>query len=183
MRSFLLYLLKFLGAFCMLYFGTKAIIGLTVPGGYQSNFVAQYLDYPSLLRSSLLNGSRLLVGLFGYDAYIKDAYHVTMVGGIGVHLVYACLGYGLLSFWIAFIFANHGSFAKKLSWIISGCLLIWLINVIRLSLVLVIANKTRDITKTLDNHLYFNIAAYSLIFLMIWLFQRSEKKPMQAPSP
>ena len=170
------YLLKFIGTFCILFFGTKAIIGLTVPGGYYSPFLAGYFNYPSLLRYSLLNGTRLLVALFGFDAYLRDAYHVTMVNGRGVHLVYACLGYGLLSFWIAFIFANNGSFYKKIKWLVAGCSIIWLINVIRISLVLIATNQQWALQLTLEHHTLFNIVVYACIFLMIWLFQRSEKK-------
>jgi len=173
-NNFIIYLIKFIGAFCILYFGTKAIIGLTVPGGYYSPFVARYLDYPSLLRSSLLNGTRLLVAIFGFDTYLRDAYHVTMVNGKGVHLVYACLGYGLLSFWIAFIFANSGSFFKKMKWMTGGCILIWLINVMRISLVLVATNQHWNIPITMEQHTLFNIIVYACIFVMIWLFQRSE---------
>ena len=175
-KNLLWYLLKFLGVFCILYFGTTAIIGLTVPVGHYNPFVAQYLDYPSLLRSSLLNGTRILAGVFGIDAYIRDAYHVTMVNGSGVHLVYTCLGYGLLSFWMAFIFANRGSFGKKIVWMLAGCFFIWLINVVRITLVLVAVNKNWRLRSTFDNHTLFNIVAYAFIFFMIWLFQRSEKR-------
>jgi exosortase/archaeosortase family protein len=168
------YLLKFIGTFSLLYFGTKAIIGLTVPGGYYSLFVSDYLDYPALLRSSLLHGTRLLVTVFGFSAFIPDANHVKIVNGIGVRIVYACLGYGLLSFWAAFIVANKGSFLKKIKWIIGGCCFIWLINVVRISLVLVAANKQWKLPVTLEQHTLYSIIVYAFIFLMIWLFQRSE---------
>ncbi len=169
------YFLKFIGAFCVLYFGTKAIIGLTVPGGFYSPFIAKYVDYPALLRSSLLNGTRLMVLIFGYQTYLRDAYHVTMVNGNGVHLVYACLGYGLFSFWIAFIFANQGNLLKKTAWILGGCFFIWLINVARISLVLVSSNEKWAKSFSMEQHTLFNVVVYVFIFLMIWVFQRSEK--------
>jgi exosortase/archaeosortase family protein len=170
------YFIKFIGAFCLLYFGTKAIIGLTVPGGYYSAFIARYLDYPALLRSSLLNGTRLLADIFGYQTYLRDAYHVTMVNGNGVHLVYACLGYGLLSFWIAFIFANNGSILKKAGWVLGGCFVIWLLNVIRISLVLISSNQHWKINISLEQHTFYNVLVYGCIFLMIWLFNSGERK-------
>ena len=174
------YFIKFAGAFCILYFGTKLIIGLTVAGGYYSPLVAKYLDYPAILRSSLLNGTRLLVGIVGYDTYLKDAYHITIVNGHGVHLVYACLGYGLLSFWVAFIFANKGSSFKKAAWMTGGCLIIWLINVIRISLVLVSTNEHWKLHLSLEHHTLFNAVVYFFIFFMIWLFGLSEKKGKKA---
>jgi len=171
-----IYFLKFIGAFCVLYFGTKAIIGLTVPGGYYNSFVANYLDYPALLRSSLLNGTRLAVGIFGYQTYLRDAYHITMVNGNGVHLVYACLGYGLLSFWIAFIWANNGSWRKKIIWIVTGCFVICLINVVRISLRLVSSNEHWNSPISMEQHTFYNIIVYIFIFGLIWLFHNSEKK-------
>jgi len=158
----------------MLYFGTKGVIGLTVPDGYYSAFVTNYLDYPGLLRSSLLKGTRLFVWVFGYEAYLKDVYRIYFVNGKGVKLVYGCLGYGLFSFWIAFILANNGRILKKVIWILSGCFFIWFINVIRISLVLISNNRNWDIKITLQQHTIFNITVYLFIFLMIWLFQRSE---------
>ena len=170
------YFIKFIGIFCLLYFGTKAVIGLTVPNGYYSPFVTNYLDYPALLRRSLLNGTRVMVGIFGYHTYLRDAYHVTMVNGNGVHLVYACLGYGLLSFWTAFISANAGSLLNKIKWILSGCFVIWFINVARISLVLVSSNERWKLPISMEQHTLFNIVVYLFIFVMIWLFHQAEKK-------
>ena len=167
---------RFLGAFCLLYFGTKAVIGLTVPGGYYSEWVADNFNYPSLLRYSLLHGTRLMAGVFGYDTYLRDAYHITMVNGRGIHLAYDCYGYGLLSFWIAFIFANQGSFRKKTFWILAGCITIWGLNVCRLTLVLIASNKKMQLPYNWSHHTFYNIITYAFIFVMIWLFSRSEKR-------
>ncbi|MEO6732972.1 MAG: hypothetical protein ABIN01_17240 [Ferruginibacter sp.] len=177
MKPFIVYLIKFIGAFCMLYFGTKAVIGLTVPGNYYNGFIAGHLNYPALLRNALLQGTRLLAILFGFDAFIRDAYHVAVVNGRAVRLVYACLGYGLLSFWSAFIFANNGSFLKKLKWIIAGCAVIWFINVIRITLVLIAANQHWKFPMAMEQHTLYNVIAYASIFFMIWLFHQSEKPP------
>lgn len=170
------YFIKFIGAFCVLYFGTKFIIGLTVPGGYYSPFVDRYLDYPGLLRSSLLQGTRLLAAIAGFDTFKVNSYVIRIVNGTGVKLVYSCLGYGLLSFWIAFIFANNGSITKKAMWMFGGCFFIWLINVIRITLVLISNYQQWKLPVSMEHHTLFNITAYIAIFCMIWLFSRSEKK-------
>lgn len=175
-KSILVYLARFLGAFCLLYFGTKAVIGLTVPGGYYNEWFAKYFDYPALLRTSLLHSARIMAGVFGYNAYLRDAYHVSMVNGRGVHLVYACLGYGLLSFWIAFVFANKGSSMKKIKWMAGGCIVICLANITRIFLVLLSSNQHLKIPVTMDEHTLFNVIVYALIFGMIWLFSRSENR-------
>lgn len=170
------YFIKFIGAFCILYFGTKFIIGITVPGGYYSPFVARYFDYPGLLRSSLLQGTRLLAALVGFDTFKVDSYVIRIVNGTGVRLVYSCLGYGLLSFWIAFIFANNGSWLKKTAWMLAGCFFIWFINVVRITLVLISNYQHWKTSISLEHHTLFNITVYIVIFCMIWLFNRSEKR-------
>lgn len=164
--------MKFIIVFCLLYYGTKAVIGVTVPGGYYIEFVKRYLDYPSWLRYSLLYGTHLLTGLFGFDTYLPDGYHIRMVNGHGVRLVYACLGYGLLSFWIAFVFAGKERVVSKLKWIAAGCAVIWFINVARISLILAATNSNWHPNMPIDEHTLYNAVVYATIVLMAWLFKR-----------
>jgi exosortase/archaeosortase family protein len=171
------YLVKVLGAFCVLYFGSQLIIGLAAPGNYYSPFVQNYLDYPALLRHSLLGGTKFFLSLFGIDSYIYNAYYLRMPGGRGVHMVYSCMGIGVLSFWAAFIFANRGSSKKKAAWIIGGMVVIWLINMGRIALLFIATNKNQPLPFNLDNHTLFNLAAYAAIFLLIWLYDRSLRIP------
>src|SRR5260221_3731473 len=172
---FLWYLLKFIAAFCILYIGTLAIIGLSAPGGYYSDFVKNYLDYISLLRKSLLYGSKFVLRIIGLKATIINAYYIKVQHGWGVHLVYSCLGYGILSMWGAFIFANKGNFSKKIKWLMGGGIIIWVINVLRISLLLFFGNSQWRFFFNLNHHTVFNIVSYSLILIMIYFFNRSEK--------
>ena len=175
-KGFISYLLKFILTFCILYYGTKAMIGITTPGGYYVTFADKYLDYISGLRYLLLHSSKGLLNLLGFDIYLKDSYTIKMVNGRGVQVVYSCLGYGLLSFWIAFVIANKLSFRKMLQWMIGGVLVIILLNVSRISLMLISVNKHWPSLLNLDNHTWFNIVAYGAIFCMMYLFDRSQKK-------
>jgi len=175
-NSFGIYIVKFAVAFCVLYFGTKVMIGLSIPGGYYSSFVQKYLNVASWLRSSLMHASSMLVNFFGFDSKIEGDYVIRIKHGTGVRIVYGCLGYGVLSFWAAFIFANSVTIKKKILWIFGGCFLIWLINVLRISILLISVNRHWKSSFNIDHHTLFNIAAYILIFVMIYLFDRSEKK-------
>ena len=170
------FLIKFIAAFCLLYFGTKAVIGLTVPGGYYSAFINHYLNYPSWLRYSLMYGSHVLVAAFGFNTYLPDAYHIRMVNGHGVRLVYACLGYGLLSFWVAFVFAGKEQVISKLKWMAGGCAIIWLINVIRISLILIVTNSNWHFNIPVNQHTLYNVVVYACIFLMAWLFKKGHAR-------
>lgn len=175
-KPFMSYLLKFLLTFCILYYGTIAMIGLVSPGGYYCAFADRYLDYVSGLRWALLHLSKLQLQAFGYDVYLKDIYTIKMRNGSGVHVGYDCIGYGVMIFWFAFIYANKGSFIKKAKWAIGGLLIIWVVNICRISLMLISINEKWSSPFNLDNHTLFNIAAYTVIFTMIYFFDRNEKK-------
>lgn len=177
-KKFLLqYLLKFLLTFCVLYFGTYFIIGVTTPGGeYYNNFIAQNLNYIDWLRKLLLNSSRLLLSVFGHKSAIENIYDLRLIGGTRVHMVYSCLGIGLLSFWAAFIIANKNTLLKKIAWITGGFAVICLLNVIRVSLLLLANNFGWKLFRVVDHHTMFNITVYIFILLMIWLYDRSAKK-------
>ena len=175
-KKFLGFLLKFLLMFCIFYYGTTAMIGITAPGGYYLAFADRYLDYVSGLRWLLLHASVIVLNTTGFSIYLKDVYTIKMQNGLGVHVGYDCIGYGVMAFWIAFIFANQLHWKLKLKWIFGGLLLIFFINVIRICLMLVAVNQRWKSPLNMDNHTWFNIAAYLAIFTMMWFFDRSQKK-------
>jgi exosortase/archaeosortase family protein len=172
-NTFLIYLLKFGLAFCICYYGTIAIIGLSAPGGYYSDIIHKYFNYISVLRASLLHGSKEALSIFNFDTYVSGKYVLKVRNGPGVKVVYACLGYGVMSFWIAFITANRGNVLKKLTWIFGGLFLIWLINITRISLLLAATTRRWYMPAWLNHHTLFNIAAYLLIFALIYFYDKS----------
>jgi len=175
-KDLLRYLLKFILSFCFLYYGTKAIIGLASPGGYYSSFINEYLNYVKWFRYALLYSAKGLLSIAGYKVFVQNMYILRMYNGAGVRLVYSCLGIGVMSFWAAFIFANKASWQKRSIWILGGWALFFFINVVRISLLLISANKRETNVLNLDNHTLFNIAAYLLVFVMIYLFDKSQKR-------
>ncbi|HMJ47544.1 MAG TPA: hypothetical protein VK498_09450 [Ferruginibacter sp.] len=175
-KGFLRFLIIFLVVFLLCYYGSIAVIGLTAPGDYYSPFLAKYLNYISWLRNSLLNGSQWLLSLFGDDTYYQNEYVLSQVNGRGVKLVYSCLGLGVMSFWIAFITASVSFLKRKIIWILSGLFVIWLINIIRISLLLVSLNHSWKMPFGIDHHTWFNIVAYGVIFLMMYLFSKAKVK-------
>ncbi len=174
---FTIYLLRFIGIFCILFYGTIGVIGLTSPGGYYSPFLDHYFNYVAWLRSSLLYGAKILLSFCGFETWVRNIYNLQMLHGRGVHIGFDCLGYGVMSFWAAFIIANEGSVLKKVKWIVGGLLLIWVINVLRISLLLVAINKHWAMPLGLNHHTWFNIVAYSCIFAMIYTFDTFSKHP------
>jgi exosortase/archaeosortase family protein len=168
--------IKFLAVFALLYFGTFFWIGFVTPGGYYNEFAAQYLDYISAIKNSLLFGTKTLVSFFGIQTVQFKNHIIRFVHGKGVRIAYDCVGYGVYSFWIAFVVANKSSFYRKIRWILIGLILLWSINVIRISLFLVSVNKNWAMPLGIDHHDWFTIVAYGVIFLWIFVFDKNNNK-------
>lgn len=174
-NQFVVYVIKFAIIFCILYFGTLAWIGLAAPGGYHSSFIENYLDYVSWIKMSLISATGFILSLFGVDTITEPGFLIRFTGGRGVIIAMDCVGYGVYSFWIAFVAANSGQVGRKIKWILIGVLSLWVINVIRITLFLTAINKGWPMPLGLDHHTWFNIFAYLLIFIMIWWYDRTEK--------
>ena len=172
-QYFLRFLFRFLLVFALGYFGSIAVIGLSSPGQWYSPFIDQYLDYISWMRQALLAGSQWMLSLFGIDTYITPNFHIRYFQGRGVFLAYDCIGYGVMSFWIALVVSLQGRWVKKTAWIILGLALLYLINIARISLFLVVTNKNTQMPLGLDHHTWFNIFAYLVIFILLYFFYRS----------
>ena len=171
----LLYLVKFLLIFCLLYFATLAVIGLAAPVGWYSPFIARHLDYVSWLKRSLINATGFILSFWNIPTIKEPGFLIRFTGGRGVYIAMSCVGYGVYSFWIALVVANKGNWKKKLLWILGGLAGLWCINVIRITLFLVSINKGWPMPFGIDHHTWFTICAYLLIFVMIWLYDRSFK--------
>lgn len=175
-KNIYIYLFKFVGIFCLCYFGTLAVIGLAAPGGYHIPFIEKYFDYVSWIKISLMHGTGTILSFFNISTDIEPGYLIRFRGARGVIIAMDCVGYGVYSFWIAFVAANKGAFWKKVNWIIVGVLALWFINVVRITLFLTSINQGWPMPLGIDHHTWFNIVAYLLIFFMIWLYDKSYGK-------
>ena len=87
--------------------------------------------------------------------------------GVSVQLVYSCLGYGVLSFWTAFVVANNGEIRFKVKWILIGFVVIIFSNIVRIC-TLLIANQTKWFKPfSLDHHTTYNIISYIIDVLSL----------------
>lgn len=174
-KEYIFFIIKFIGIFCILYFGTLAVIGLSTPDSYYSSFVDNYLDYVSLLRRSLLHTTKTILSFFGFNTTYRDKY--TLMGRHGgIRMVYTCIGYGVMSFWAAFVFANKGTWKRKIVWIAGGLFALWCINVLRLSFLMVAFEKQWGMPLGWNHHTWFNIVAYLLILVLIYFYDKSSAK-------
>ncbi len=174
-QKLLRFSIVFIVTFLLINYGLKFLIGISVPGGIYIPFIEKYLNIANWIRSSLLNTTSAFLGLLGLHTIRIDEYVLRVKDGNGIKIIYACLGIAVSSFWVAFVIANKASLQKKMSWVFSGVLLIWIINVLRISLVLLANAKGWHFPFGWDHHTWFNIIAYLAIFLMMYFFDKSVK--------
>jgi exosortase/archaeosortase family protein len=175
-KPFLRFLAVFFGIFLLLYFGALWLSGLAVPGGSYSSFVDHYLDIAAWMRSALIGSAKWFLSFWGTATFREDEYILRSDSGKAIRLVYSCLGFGVMSFWAAYAIASAGSIKRKAAWLFGGLLLIFLINALRIALVLQAAEKGKRFPFGWDHHTWFNITAYFLILLLIFLHHRFSEK-------
>ena len=171
-KHFIIFLIKFIISFLVFYYGTLAIIGLSSKEGNYNSFISNYFNYIRWLRISLLHGTKLLLHLFGVNTYIASEYNIKKIGGSGVMIVFQCVGYGIMSFWSAFIIAIDDFFSRKIKIWLLGFILFWIMNVCRLSLVLVANNNKWSMPLGIDHHTWFNILSYMFILIMMYFYEK-----------
>ncbi len=87
----------------------------------------------------------------------------------------ACAGLGIMSFWTAFIVAQNTCWRKKVAWCVAGILSIWIINCCRIALLFVALQSKWHVNKFMDHHELFNLCAYAIIIIMMFLYNKEGK--------
>jgi len=174
-KDFIIYLIKFLSIFFGLYLVTDIIIALSAPEGYYNEIISSYFDYISWLKKSLLYGAGIMAHLFGYTTLLEPNFLIRVINGKGVIIAMSCVGYGVMSFWCAYILVSKNSKIILLLWLVGGLFLLWFINACRIGLFLVSINKGWNMPLGLNHHTWFNIFAYGAILIMIIIHENSIK--------
>jgi exosortase/archaeosortase family protein len=174
-KSFYKFLLIFAVTFLCCYYGFQITSGAAVEGGLYSPFIQHYFNIASWIRQGLMFSTHNILNLFGFSSVIESEFILRASNKAAIKLVYGCLGIAVYSFWIAYIFATITTYLKKTIWFLSGLLTLWIINVARISLVLVSLKNNWSFPFGIDQHTWFNIVAYFFIFLLIYFFEKSIK--------
>lgn len=175
-KSFYKFCLIFLSVFACCYYGFKIIYGAAIPGGTYFPFVEKYFNIASWIRQGLMVCTKYFVSVFNVNTYRESEYILRAEGGGGIILIYGCLGIGVNCFWIAYCLASTLKIKSKLSWLFFGISTIWIINVTRISLVLLASKNNWIFPLGIDHHTWFNIVSYLFIFIMIYFFEKSIKQ-------
>lgn len=174
-KTFIKFLIIFLGTFALCYYGLLFFTGLAVPGGAYSPFAEKYFNIASWMRSAIIYASKFLLSLWGTRTFRSDEYVLRSLSGKGIRIVYSCLGFGVMSFWAAYIAATPAAIKKKLLWLFIGLVALFIINIFRIALVLQAVEKGWHFPFGWDHHTWFNIVAYLFIFIMIFGYQQKTK--------
>lgn len=174
-NAFLWFTFKFLLIFGFLYMSCLAIIGLAAPGRYYSPFIEKYLDVISWITNTLMWGTKVFVGILGFETYTLPNFIIRIVDGTGVRIAYDCVGYGVMCFWTALVIAYDLKLKSTLKWIAIGLCLLWLINVFRIGLLLIAYNKGWGMPLGIDHHTWFNIVAYITIFGLMYMLDKQNR--------
>jgi exosortase/archaeosortase family protein len=171
-RNLIIYLCKFIFIFLFLYYGTFFFIGITAKGGIYIAWLDEYFNYVRWLRNILLHGSKIVIELAGYNGKLRDAYSLQINNANSVVLVYECLGYGVISYWIAFIIANDGSLTFKLKWLFAGIVIILLSNMLRIAIIAIAVYEKWKISLHIEHHTFYNTISYSIIIILSLLYMK-----------
>ncbi|MCU0322516.1 MAG: archaeosortase/exosortase family protein [Chitinophagaceae bacterium] len=176
-KAFFSYAIKLLRLYFILDYGTTFFIAVTGKGGkYYIEWLDVNLNYVRWLRYIILYGTKAIMTVLGFETNIVSEYVIRIKGGYGVQLVYSCLGYGILSFWIAFVVANKGRTFFKAKWLALGCSVILFSNMLRIT-VLLVANQNKWYKPlSIDHHTFYNIIAYIIVIIMMLYFLKAARK-------
>jgi exosortase/archaeosortase family protein len=89
-----------------------------------------------------------------------------VVGRGIIDLIYTCLGLGVMSFFAAFVIAYPKKLKPKLIFLIAGLFGIQVLNIIRLMLLALYWNKSRN--RIIDHHIIFDVIIYIVIIFALY---------------
>jgi len=167
------FLILLLGFFGLFHYFNLFYIGITAPGGVYVPFLAEHLNYISGLRYALIQTSEWILNILGYTTFTTE-FWLRVSGHGGVVVVYSCLGYGVMSFFAAFVIAwPNKSFKSKLWFLPAGLLLIQAMNICRFML-LALYWKKSIFRGRIDHHDLFNVILYLFLLAAIYLWVRKD---------
>jgi exosortase/archaeosortase family protein len=168
------FLAIFLPSFLAFYYFNILFFGLTSEGNYYNSFIAAHFDYITLLRYLLLHTTAKVLHWLGYASVTNET--AILVAGHGtLKLIYSCLGLGVISFFAAFVIAFPKKLGRKLIFLISGVVVIEILNVFRFVILAIFWDKNED-TQIVDHHTLFNIFIYIVIAITLYFWVKHDEK-------
>lgn len=171
------FIVRFLLCFFVLYFFFPFYKGVIGKGGnFHSPFFENHFNVVKGLTSFLTTSAKFLLETLGYELHQRDYQSLRISHSKGIIVNPSCLGWSVMSFWVAFVLANRGKLKHKLKWITIGIISILLLNITRITLITIANHLNWAPVTSLDHHQTFNVASYVCIIILIWWYIRMQKK-------
>ena len=167
------YFKRFLLIFIPLYYCNLYYWGLTDPRNFYSPFLAKYFNYFAVITSSILHTSNAFLHGLAFNSMVQGKL-IYVATGTSLSMDVPCIGLGIMFFWIAYIAAGTKTLKHKIQWCAGGLSAIWLINCLRVTLLMYSLENKWNIGEYVDAHDLFNYAAYCIILLFIWMEGKSK---------
>jgi exosortase/archaeosortase family protein len=120
--------------------------------------------------------STWLLKITGYNAYQKNPANVSIHGSGGVTIIWGCVGVGVMFLWFSFIVAHKAKFIYKLKWVVAGIALIFIVNIIRIVLIVLSFFYHWKYIQSFNAHATFNTITYIIIIILMIIFVLSYNK-------
>jgi exosortase/archaeosortase family protein len=106
-----------------------------------------------------------------------DEYTLGIVGGSSARMVYTCIGYGYVSFLLALVLPYKTKLRKKTFLIVVGLLLIFIVNVLRISGLVIMSTEGKvSLFRYIDHHTVLDLILYPLLILLFMVILKPFKK-------
>lgn len=168
------FLVKLIALFFILDYFFLFLISIQAPGGdFYNSFVAQNLNFVHWFEQFLLQSGGFFASLFRYEYQIFGK-KLQLIDGSGVILGFSCIGFSIMSFYLAFIMAFPASLKNKIIYGVGGLAFIILLNIMRIGGLAVIYSKLNyQEVREVDHHAVFNAIVYVFIFVIFIFYTRN----------
>lgn len=166
------FVVKLVILYLVFYGLSLALIGCASPEGrFYFPFLAEKINLVEGYRMFLLKTSEIFARISGFESHVIPPYDLR-VGDSGIRLVYSCMGYGLMSLWLALVIAFPSRWKQKIWPLIGGLILINLLNILRIGgLAMLYSEGKTEIFNWIDHHTLFNTVVYGVmfVFFVFWI--------------
>jgi exosortase/archaeosortase family protein len=145
-----------------------------------SNYLRN-VDVYSLMANAIIYPSKYLLSSIGYETVLGNR-TIAIVGHRGVEIQGPCMGFDVFSVFIALIIAypSRTTNFQKALFIVAGVLAIHILNVLRVSALLL--KHTYSIKLPINHHDLFNIVIYIFVFASFYFWTKYYSKSTVALS-
>lgn len=165
------FLLSFFLCFTVFYCFHIGYIGATSKGGIYFALLDRHFNYITLWRHAYISIAACTLDQLGYIVYTTDT-TLKVYGHSGFRLVYSCLGYGVMSFFSAFVLTFPKPIRSRIIFLVSGLAVIFILNLSRFILMPLFYNPRINVL-SINHHDIFNISLYLVIIVMIYRWVNS----------